>query len=186
MRDTRTEILEIGEMLIRTKGYHSFSYADIAKTLSIKNAAIHYHFPGKSDLGTTILQSLINNVELLKETCKEYSATDKLLRFIEIYDNSKMLDRVCIMGALSPCIDTLPEQMQLKLKEIAELLLKWLNDILQEGKKNQEFHFNENSIDKANLIVSSLLASLLLNKVLNNGVFESIKQSIFESVQISK
>ena len=87
MRDTRTEILELGEMLIRTKGYHSFSYADIAKTLSIKNAAIHYHFPSKSDLGTTILQSVINNVELLIETCKEYSATEKLLRFIEIYDN---------------------------------------------------------------------------------------------------
>ena len=51
MNDTRNEIIRLGSELIRSIGYNSFSYADISKALNIKNAAIHYYFPSKSDLG---------------------------------------------------------------------------------------------------------------------------------------
>ena len=51
MNDTRSEIIRLGSELIRSIGYNSFSYADISKALNIKNAAIHYYFPSKSDLG---------------------------------------------------------------------------------------------------------------------------------------
>ena len=55
MNDTRNEIIRIGSELIRSVGYNAFSYADIAKVLNIKNAAIHYYFPTKSDLGEVII-----------------------------------------------------------------------------------------------------------------------------------
>ena len=40
MNDTRNEIIRIGNELVRSVGYNAFSYADIAKALNIKNAAI--------------------------------------------------------------------------------------------------------------------------------------------------
>ncbi|MBB4046226.1 AcrR family transcriptional regulator [Bacteroides reticulotermitis] len=39
----------MADELIKTIGYNAFSYADISKQLNIKNAAIHYYFPTKSD-----------------------------------------------------------------------------------------------------------------------------------------
>ena len=56
MNDTRNEIIRIGNELVRSVGYNAFSYADIAKALNIKNAAIHYYFPSKSDLGVEIIE----------------------------------------------------------------------------------------------------------------------------------
>ena len=56
MNDTRSEIIRLGSELIRSIGYNSFSYADISKALNIKNAAIHYYFPSKSDLGVEIIR----------------------------------------------------------------------------------------------------------------------------------
>ena len=60
MNDTRSEIIRLGSELIRSVGYNSFSYADISKALNIKNAAIHYYFPSKSDLGVEIIKRNLN------------------------------------------------------------------------------------------------------------------------------
>ena len=53
--DTRSEIINIADALIRAKGYNAFSFTDIGKQLNIKNASIHYHFPTKTDLGVAII-----------------------------------------------------------------------------------------------------------------------------------
>ena len=54
MNDTRSEIVRLASELIRSIGYNAFSYTDISQKLHIKNAAIHYYFPSKSDLGVEV------------------------------------------------------------------------------------------------------------------------------------
>jgi AcrR family transcriptional regulator len=54
--DTKSKILDLGETLLLKKGFNGFSYADIAASLRIKNSSIHYHFPGKCDLGLGVIQ----------------------------------------------------------------------------------------------------------------------------------
>lgn len=68
MNDTRSEIIRLGSELIRSVGYNSFSYADISKALNIKNAAIHYYFPSKSDLGVEIIKRNLNAFNELTKT----------------------------------------------------------------------------------------------------------------------
>ncbi|HKI87734.1 MAG TPA: TetR/AcrR family transcriptional regulator, partial [Draconibacterium sp.] len=63
MSVTREKILELGENLIRTRGYNAFSYQDISSELGIKNAAIHYYFPSKKNLGTSIVKTNIQRFE---------------------------------------------------------------------------------------------------------------------------
>jgi len=63
MSITREKIIELGESLIRTKGYNAFSYQDISSELGIKNAAIHYYFPSKENLGTSIVKTNIQRFE---------------------------------------------------------------------------------------------------------------------------
>ena len=65
MNDTRSEIVRLAGELIRSIGYNAFSYADISQKLNIKNAAIHYYFPAKSDLGVEVIRE---NLEAFKKT----------------------------------------------------------------------------------------------------------------------
>ena len=51
-RNTRGAILDAAEELLQRRGYNAFSYHHIAVQLGIRNAAIHYHFPAKEDLGS--------------------------------------------------------------------------------------------------------------------------------------
>jgi len=42
--ETAEQILDRAEMLIQTRGYTGFGYQDIADSLGIRKASIHYHF----------------------------------------------------------------------------------------------------------------------------------------------
>ena len=48
------QILDAAEKMARIGGYHGFSFREIAKDVGIKAASVHYHFPGKQDLGAAI------------------------------------------------------------------------------------------------------------------------------------
>jgi TetR/AcrR family transcriptional repressor of nem operon len=52
---TAQRILDIAEGLVQTRGFNNFSYADIATELGITKASLHYHFPGKAELGQAIV-----------------------------------------------------------------------------------------------------------------------------------
>ena len=54
--DTSQRILDIAERLMQTRGYNSFSYADIAQSLRVTKASLHYHFPTKGELGQRLIQ----------------------------------------------------------------------------------------------------------------------------------
>ena len=55
-KGTRDQILDLAENLLLDKGFNGFSYKHIAEQLGVKNAAIHYYFPAKSDLGTALVE----------------------------------------------------------------------------------------------------------------------------------
>ncbi|XLM19461.1 TetR/AcrR family transcriptional regulator, partial [Chromobacterium piscinae] len=54
--DTRKRILDLAEELLLTRGFNGFSYQHISSELGVRNAAIHYHFPKKNDLGVALIQ----------------------------------------------------------------------------------------------------------------------------------
>src|SRR3954467_9023955 len=53
--DTAARILDIGERLVQVRGFNGFSYADVASELDITKASLHYHFPGKAELGDALI-----------------------------------------------------------------------------------------------------------------------------------
>ena len=53
--DTAVRILDVAERLVQVHGFNGFSYADIAADLQITKAALHYHFPGKAELGEALI-----------------------------------------------------------------------------------------------------------------------------------
>lgn len=180
--DTRAEIMTLGEQLIRTKGYHAFSYADIAKALGIKNAAIHYYFATKCDLGTAIIQKAIQQVHTSADEWKKLPEDVQFKKIIKTYFNSHEKGMVCLMGALSAAYDTLPLPMQVQLKEMGIAIIDWVTRCLNTGKKKGLFQFKESAQDKATLLVSNMLSSLLLSRVIGKKIFSIIHRQVLASV----
>ena len=182
---TRERILELGENLILTKGYNAFSYQDISSELGIKNAAIHYYFPTKANLGTSIIKTNIQRFEEMVDNMhsRGFNEVQQLDTFIKIYIKSHREQKVCLVGALSPAFDTLNEVTQNELSKMIRLILEWLTNILAAGKQKGIFVFNELPENKATIIFSSLVASLQLSKAVDAIDYKNICLSIEEGLK---
>jgi TetR/AcrR family transcriptional repressor of nem operon len=184
MSVTRENILELGESLIRSKGYNAFSYLDISSELGIKNAAIHYYFPLKENLGTSIVKTNVQRFEEMVENMhsRGFNELQQLETFIKIYVKSHREKKLCIMGSLGPDFNTLNDSTKAELKRMTEMILNWLTSILESGKQKKIFIFKEEPKNKAVVLLSSLIASLQLARILDKLDYKSIYQTIVGQV----
>lgn len=180
MKDTRSEIIRLAGELIRSIGYNSFSYADISKKLGIKNAAIHYYFPAKSDLGVEVIKENLMAFNELTEKWKSLDYKQQFTNYVHMHDSFIKKSWVCVVGSLAPSYDTLPENMQKELEKLVNVILQWLTDLLENGRKSKTFSFKETSRTKAFMVHSALLSSLQMNKVLRNDVYKSIQEGLLD------
>src|SRR3974390_2000756 len=102
--DTAEQILDLAETLIQTRGYSAFSYQDIADSLGIRKASIHYYFPSKADLGVAVVDRYADRfgaalVAIGQEQSR--SSMTMLEFYIEPYLGfARTPDRICLCGAL--------------------------------------------------------------------------------------
>ncbi|HTD38987.1 MAG TPA: TetR/AcrR family transcriptional regulator [Mucilaginibacter sp.] len=178
MNDTREEIVNLADKLVRERGFNGFSYADISKALNIKNAAVHYYFPSKADLGLEVISRAVASFRQITPTRKHLTWREQLDLFIDNYRQKQKHQDICLIGAFSSVSGGLSEDMQRELKKLASDSLNELTTILTEGKEAGEFSFKETPEAKAYLIQSALIASLLLDRVLQNNVFDQIEQGL--------
>lgn len=178
MKSTRDEIIKIADELIRTKGYNAFSYSDISERLKIKNASIHYYFPSKSDLGVAVIQNSIIGFQNMTNSWSETDIKSLYERFIKMHDYTQRAHSVCLIGALSSSVDTLSDNMKRELKKMGNIIINYLTDLLVRGKEENIFSFSEEPRTKALLIQSTLLASLLLDKVFEDTTYIEIQDTL--------
>ncbi len=185
MSVTREKIIELGETLVRTKGYNAFSYQDISSELGIKNAAIHYYFPSKENLGTSIVRTNIQRFEEMVDNMhsRGFDEWQQLDTFIKIYVKSHREKKLCIVGSLGPDFNTLNETTKKELLKMTEMIIKWLTDILKSGNEKGIFIFSEEPQNKAIIIFSSLVASLQLSRIFGKLECISIYQAIMEGLR---
>jgi TetR/AcrR family transcriptional regulator, transcriptional repressor for nem operon len=185
MSITREKIIELGEDLIRTKGYNAFSYQDISSELGIKNAAIHYYFPSKENLGTSIVKTNIQRFEEMTGNMQSrgFDEWHQLETFIKIYTKSHREQKRCIVGSLGPDINSLSEKTVTELKNISGIILQWLTNTLASGRDKGLFAFKEEPQIKALLILSSLIASLQLARLIDNIEYKSFCNAILEDLR---
>lgn len=175
---TREAIIEQADLLIRDKGYNAFSYYDLSKTIGIKNASIHYHFPSKSDLGVAVIQKHLQGLAELKQQSKAQGPREQLEAFFSIYDQAKRKQKICLVGALATDFHTIDGQVQAQLKILADQILNWVTDILTQGQNEGLFHFKVEVRTKAILIISNMLATVQLIRLTHADDFERVKSAI--------
>lgn len=182
--ETREKLVYLADQMIRKRGYNAFSYKDLSVPMHVKNAAIHYYFPTKADLGIAVIDQTIQRFAQNKAAWEKLPEDEQLRRFAQMYAHDQDTDLICLMGSLSPDYQTLPEKMQAKVKQMGEDILDWLTNCLNHGRERGLLHFNGEPYDRALLVVSTLLSALLLSRVLGEDTYERMHQQVLRDVII--
>jgi TetR/AcrR family transcriptional repressor of nem operon len=162
--DTTNRILDVAERLVQTRGFNGFSYADIAESLEVTKASLHYHFPSKADLGKRLIeryeQSFLAALASIDGAGK--GARDKLRRYARIYADVLRDNRMCLCGMLVSDYATLPKPMKEEVKHFFDENERWLAALLEGGRKAGELQFKGSAVELARLIVGSLEGAMML------------------------
>ena len=158
------QILDVAQDLVQTRGFNSFSYGDIGKVLKISNAGLHYHFPSKADLGNALIARYedrflrsLNAIDAVGGTM-----TDRTKAFVEIYSDVLAARHICLCGMLAAEFETLPLPMQSALEHFFGVTESWLESVLEQGRRNGEFSFDEPAREVAQFTISSLEGAMIL------------------------
>lgn len=182
MQDTRERIISLADQLIKTKGYNAFSYKDISDPLEIKNAAVHYYFPSKTDLGIAVVESEVSRFTTHTSKWATLSEDKQLTKLFETFNRKHKDGLVCLMGSLSPDYETFPEILQEKVTGMSAAFLDWTAGVLERGREKGLFRFEGNAYDRSLLVMSNLLASLLLSRVMGSKVFGKITAQLMRDL----
>jgi TetR/AcrR family transcriptional repressor of nem operon len=179
--NSKRTILNMAEDLLQVKGFNGFSYATIASELGVKNAAIHYHFPTKEELGRAVIKRYRDRFQLWinNPRVKDLSPENKMEWFFGIYTDGRVDEgKVCLVGSMEVEFNTIPEGLQAEVEALHRELLAWLQAALEEGRQTGVFHFNGESASKAALILSSLQGGLQMARALGTQKFSSVVEQL--------
>lgn len=183
---TRDLIIEVADNLIRDKGFNAFSFYDISKSIGIKTASIHYHFPTKADLAIATIKEQIKRFEALKEKTKRQSPQLKLEAFLSVYSNLKAENKVCMVGSLATDINSVDGEIKKELAILADYVLAWVIEILEEGKQKQVFSFSVPVRTKALLIITNMLGIVQVARLSSQDDFLAVKNEIINDLTSKK
>jgi len=162
--DTPSRILDSAERLVQIRGFNGFSYADVASELDITKASLHYHFPGKAELGEALVERYAARfADALSAIDKRGGkAPGKLEAYANIYADVLRDRRMCLCGMLAAEYDTLPEPMRQAIIGFFDDSEVWLTSVLEQGQEEGTLHLNGSAGDEAQAIVSGLEGALLV------------------------
>ena len=185
MTPTREQIIELADYLIRKKGFHGFSYTDISGVMDVRNAAIHYHFPSKSDLGEAVITAEIAKIGSVRRACRGLPGDEQLRKLITTFYHHREQGQLCLNGALTPDYYTFTPSMQEGVKRMCADTLDWASECLEKGRLEDRLHFEGAAADRALLLLSTLLSSLLLSRVLGGNVFEKALNQLLLDMRVA-
>jgi TetR/AcrR family transcriptional repressor of nem operon len=162
--DTAARILDVAERLVQSRGFNGFSYADVAAELKITKASLHYHFPGKAELGEALIARYAARfADALGEIDRRGGdAPAKLAAYASIYADVLRDRRMCLCGMLAADYDTLAKPMQKAVIGFFDDNEAWLRDVLEQGRGEGSLRFGGSANDAAQALVSGLEGALLI------------------------
>jgi TetR/AcrR family transcriptional regulator, transcriptional repressor for nem operon len=163
---TATQILDAAERLVQVRGFHSFSYADVARELGITKAALHYHFASKAELGDALIERYAARFldALAKVDSDRGEAPEKLRAYARLYADVFRDDRMCLCGMLAADYATLPEPMRARVVRFFDDNEGWLAGVLEEGRTAGSVRFRGSARAVARTLIGGLEGAMLVSR----------------------
>lgn len=185
---TPGRILDIAERLAQTRGYNAFSYADIAESMGLTTASLHYHFPSKADLGIRLIERYRETFggALTQIGIRDVGEPEKLRAYVDLYAGVLREERLCLCGMLAAEYATLPPGMQSELRAFFDDNERWLSAILDQGRTLGTLRFAGKAEDMARLLVGSLEGAMILARSYEDpSRFETSAKQLIDNLSVA-
>jgi TetR/AcrR family transcriptional repressor of nem operon len=161
---TRGRILDAAERLVQTRGFNGFSYADVATELGVTKAGLHYHFPGKAELGEALIARYSErfSAELQRLDADGLAPSAKLAAYAALYADVLRENRMCLCGMLAAEYETLPAAMRDAILGFFDRNQGWLCAVMEEGRADRSMSFDGTAEDGAQTILGGLEGAMLV------------------------
>ena len=186
--DTTTQIMDAAQQMMQLRGYNAFSYADISRQVGVTKAAIHYYFPGKSDLGREVVSryrtTFSNQLARINERAVE--PRHKLEMYVQLYasvlrDNEQM----CLCGMLAADFITLPDEVRAEVQGFFADNEAWLANVLVEGSRSESWKVAGSVQTAAQLLLSGLEGAMLVARTFGDVArFEAVAQQLLDALLV--
>lgn len=155
-------------MLIRTRGYSGFSYADLAGVVGIRKASIHHHFPTKESLVIATVESYHDRYarNLARIETDHTNAIDRIAAYTRLYVLGLDRGLGCLCAALAAELGPLPESLRMRAMRFFEDHIAWIERIYTTGLDRREVNPDLSASEAARMVVSILEGSLMMERML--------------------
>ena len=172
MRDTRGEILDQAETLIRGRGFSGVSYADLADVVGIRKASIHHHFPTKADLAIALLHSYdVRYDALLAEIiARTNDGIARIRGYADLYMAGVEKGLGCLCAAFAAELDNLPDALRSDLTAFFKKHVAWIERVLVAGRANGTIRKSVDAGAYARMIVAALEGALMIERTLDGPI----------------
>lgn len=168
----KQEILNVAEARVRTGGYNSFSFRDLAEAVGVKSSSVHYHFKTKEELGAELARqytdsflSSLGEPEALQESGKHPIST-----YIEHFKNALIKDnKMCLCGLLGAESDGLPEAIQTEVQQFFSRNITWLTKAYELVNASSIEEAKQKAIQTISLLEGAMLISITMK---DSNIFE--------------
>ncbi|MEM8838105.1 MAG: TetR/AcrR family transcriptional regulator [Pseudomonadota bacterium] len=134
MNETAEKIMDAAERRVRSGGYGAMSFRDLAAEIGIKSSSVHYHFPTKEALASTLVERYTARLKtyLDDEMASERSTREKLAAFVDYYRKALELDHsICLCVMLGAESIELPVQIKERVQAFYETGERWLEELFE-------------------------------------------------------
>jgi TetR/AcrR family transcriptional repressor of nem operon len=163
---TSARILDVAERLVQLRGFNGFSYADVAAELGVTKASLHYHFPGKAELGEALINRYAGrfNEALQGIDRNGGNVQGKLEAYAALYAGVLREQRMCLCGMLAADYETLPPAMRVAVVRFFDENEAWLERVLEQGHAEGAVRYPGRARDQAQLIIGALEGAMLVSR----------------------
>ncbi|HLH11625.1 MAG TPA: TetR/AcrR family transcriptional regulator [Methylovirgula sp.] len=189
MPDTRDKLIAEAEVLVRTRGYAGFSYADLAEAVGIRKASIHHHFPTKEDLGLALIAAYGKKYDRALDEIwrKTEDGLKRVEAYAELYLHGLREEQGCLAAAMATEIGILPERIRDGVAQFFERHVAWLARVLSEGRANGTIRDDVSPAQHARMIVATLEGALLMELLLGGPAgFKDTLSALRKSLKPSR
>ena len=185
--ETAERILQAANALLIDRGFSAFSYADIAEIVDIRKASIHHHFPTKAGLVVAVLRAhrgnLMHGMEMLDQ-----QIDDPLVRIKDYFKYWEgcvegQTRSFCIGALLGAEMPSLPDEVQVEVREHFATLTGWFERTLKAAVKVHAVKLQSSVATEAQMLIAVLHGAMLSARASGTcEVFRAVAQSALNRI----
>ncbi len=188
-RDTKQQILDLAEAMMQRQGFNGFSYQHLSDRLGIKNAAIHYHFRSKSDLGRAIIEAYRERLHAWAKARTAEGATpvdmlDGYIAMMRMFLQCDEGGKICPGGILAAEFNAIPEEMRAPTLQLLEEVHEWLARVLSGGRKQGLFHFRGSASDRALAVGAAVQGAVQIGRARGVEYFDRAVSNVRADLEV--